>query len=227
MHALPLIGVYVFLLGLASGLTVLTMTAYRRMSPTWLRWLLIATGLLMLSRYLTMALFTHPEAPQRFWALRHYWFASSIGLTLPSLFAVDQLLKHPAMTPRKLLGWYAPFLVVYATVIVWGPLTPQSSPFGGWIPTLNPAWRWVISIVQSVFVMGFIGVCLMLMRKLPSRPIRIALLGLVLGYGYLGADGLLLVMGGSYFRPFLYSEMVTLLAIWHAYETGASLQHSG
>lgn len=217
-----MVSAYLFLLGLASGLALLAITAYRRVSPIWLRWLLIAAGLLMLSRYLTMALFTHPEAPQRFWALRHCWFASSIGLTLPSLFAIDQLVKHPAMTPRKLLHWYAPFLAVYAAVIGWGPFTPQPNPFGGWLPMLNPAWRGVLSIVQSVFVVGFIGVCLMLMRKLPSRSIRIALLGLALSYSYLGVDGLLLALGGSYFRPFLYSEMVTLLAIWHAFETGAS-----
>lgn len=221
-----LTGPYLFLLGLASGVAILTATAYRRVSPVWLRWLLIASGCFMMSRYFTMALFTAPDAPQRFWALRHCWFASLIGLSLPSVFAIDQLVKHPAISPKKLLVWLSPFLLVWAAIILFGHSIPRPDPSLGWTLSLSTGWRWVASSVQTVFMIGIIGICVMLMLKLPSRPIRMALLGLVLGYGYLGVDGLLLALGASYFRPFLYSEMVTLLAIWHAYETGATLQQT-
>ncbi len=222
----PLTQVYLYLLGLASGLAVLAISAYRRVTPLWLRWLLIASGLLVIGRYATLALFTSPDAPQRFWALRRCYFLSAIGPTLPSVFAVDQLLRHPGMSPKKLLGWFAPFLVGYGFIILCGDVTPAADPVVGWTLHLTTPWRVAAAVIQGGFVVGFIGICVLLMRKVPSRPIRIALLGLALGHGYLALDGLLLSFGAWYFRPFLYSEMVTLLAIWHAYETAWSLQQA-
>ena len=221
-----LAGVQLFLLGLASGIALLTLTAYRRVSPPWVKGLLVATGLFIMSRYLTMALFTTADAPQRWWGLRYCWFATSVGLTLPSVFAVDQLLRHPAMSPKKLLTWYSPFLVAYVAVILFGVLTPVPARVVGWMPHLSRGWQAVLSITQGIYVLGFIGGCLQFMGKIPSRRLRAALLGLVLGQGGLGLDGLVLTFGGWYFRPFLYTEMLMLLAIWHAYETSAALNGS-
>jgi hypothetical protein len=217
---------YLFLLGLAAGLAILTTTSYRRISPAWLKWLLVASGLLVMSRYVTMALFTSEEAPQRFWALRHCWHGTAIGLTLPSVFAVDQLIRHPAMTPKKLLIRFAPFLAASLAILLVADLQAVPDRVVGWSLKLTPPWRAALIAVQGAFVLGFVGVSLLLMAKLPSWPIRRALLGLVLGHGSLALDGLLQAAGHWYFRPNLYSEMVTLLALWHAYETAASLQQS-
>ncbi len=214
---------YLFLLGLASGLAVLTSTAYRRVSPVWLKWLLMASGAFVISRYVTLALFTQLQAPRYVWALRHCWLATSVGLTLPSVIAVDQLVRHPAMTPKRLLLWFAPFLLVYAAVIGLGRFTPASDPIIGWTLKLSPEWSSLLSIVQSTFIAGFVGLCLLLMRKLPSRPIPLALAGLIAAHLYLAFDGLLLAFGGWYFRPFLFSEMFTLLALWHAFSVSATL----
>ena len=215
---------YLFLLGLASGVGVLSITAYRRVSPPWLKWLLTASGVFVISRYVTLALFTNGEAPRRFWILRHCWFATSIGLTLPSVFAIDQLLRHPALSPKKLLWWFAPFLAVYSSVMLFGAVTPVPDRVVGWMLRLGAGWRVLVSVVQGTFVIGFVAICVLLIRKISSRPIRRALLGLAVGQLYLGIDGVLLALGRWYFRPFLYSEMLALLAIWYAYETSASLQ---
>ena len=220
----PLAGAYLFLLGLASGVALLTITAYRYVSPTWLKWLLIGTGAFVISRYVSMALFTNADAPQRFWVLRHCWFASSVGLTLPSVMVIDQLLRHPAMSPAKLLRLFSPFLIAYGSVILFGTMRPEPDRVMGWVPHLTGSWHWLLSFVQVGFVLGFIGICIGLIQKIPSPPIQRALLGLALAQGYLGVDGLLLALGRWYFRPFLYSEMLTLLALWYAYETSARLQ---
>ena len=219
-----LAGLYLFLLGLASGCALLTITSYRHVSPTWLKWLLIVSGVFVISRYVTMALFTMPHASQYVWSLRHCWFATSVGLTLPSVFAVDQLLRHPAMSPRKLLRWFSPFLASYAALILFATMRPAPDRVVGWMPQLSSGWLWLISITQALFVLLFIGLCALFMHKVPSRPIRLALLGLVFAHAYLGLDGVLLALGRWYFRPFLFSEMLTLLALWHAYETSACLQ---
>ena len=219
-------GVYLFLLGMATGLALLTTTSYLGVSPPWLRWMLMASGLFVMSRYVTMALFTADEAPRYFLSLRPCWFATSVGLTLPSVCALDQLVRHPAMTPKKLLVWFSPFLIVYGVVLVFADATPVPDRVVGWMLQLGIGWRILLALVQGVFVLGFIGASLLLMRKIPSQPIRLALIGLVLGQGYLGLDGVLLALGRWYFKPFLYSEMLMLLALWHAYETSARLQQS-
>ena len=187
----------------------------------------MATGLFVISRYGTMLLFTLHDAPRIVWGLRHCWFATSIGLTLPSVMAIDQLVRHPAMSPLKLLRAFAPFLVIYSAVILFGAMTPQPDLVIGWTPQLSRGWQWLLGGVQTVFVVGFVGICLVLMRKLPSSPIRGALLALTLAHLYLGFDGVLLALGKWYFRPFLFSELFALLAIWHAYDTSARLQQPG
>lgn len=222
----PLAGAYLFLLGLASGITVLAITSYRLASPAWLRRLLIVTGFLVIGRYVTMALFTQADAPERFWALRRLWFATSYGLTLPSVVAVDQLIRHPAMTPKKLLTWFAPFLVAYLAVSLFGAFRPSPDPVAGWQPELLPAWAGVVSIVQTLFVLAFVGGCALFIRKIPVRPIQSALAILAAAHVALAIDGVVLAMGGWYFRPFLFSEMLMLLALWHAFTTAAKLQQA-
>ena len=215
---------YLFLLGFAAGVALLTTTSYRRVSPRWLRWLLMISGLLVMSRYVTLALFTATDAPRYFSALRPCWFATSFGLTFPSACALDQLLRHPAMTPKKLLVWFSPFLAVYGLMLLFAGVTLAPDRLMGWTLHLGTGWQILLATTQGAFVLGFIGISLMLMSKIPSTTIRLALLGLAAGQAYLGLDGLLLALGRWYFRPFLYSEMLMLLALWHAFETSARLQ---
>jgi hypothetical protein len=218
----PSVGSYCFLLGLASGVGLLTLSAYRRVSPRWLQGLLVASGLFVISRYVTMALFTSPEAPQRCWGLHPCWFASSLGLPLASVFAVDQLVRHPAMTPNKLLGRFAPFLLAYSVIVFLAPVQPVADRIAGWSPRLGPGWGAALAIVHGFFVIGFVAITVQLMRKIPTPQIRLGLLALVVGQLALSADGVILAVGGWYVRPYLYSEMFMLLALWYAFETASS-----
>lgn len=222
----PSVSLYLFTLGLAGGMVLLVLTAARRLSPPWLRWSLIGLGLFMVSRYVTLALFTVPDAPARFWALRRCWFATSLGLPWAGVVAVDQLLRHPAMTPKKLLAWFSPFLAAYGAVILLGDGTAARDPLGGWTFHLASGWRMWLTATHGLFVCGFLAIALRLMIKIPSRHIRTALAGLALGYLALSADGLRLARGGWSLRPYLYSELFMLLALWYAFETATELQSS-
>lgn len=224
MGGLP--SAYLFLLGLASGLTLLSLTAYRRMSPRWLKWLLVVTGCFTLSRYVTMALFASSPDPQRVWFLRPCYFATSIGLPLPSVLAIDQLLRHPAMSPKKLLRWCSPFLIASLAAIFLSASAPVPDRVLGWTPHLSSGWRWWFACIHGGFFLAFVGMILAIWPKVPWPRVRLALLGLLLGHSALGLDGLLRLFGAWYFRPFLYSEMLTLLAIWYAYETSVELQQA-
>ena len=215
---------YLFLVGLASGLTLLSLTAYRRMSPRWLKWLLVGVGCFTLSRYVTMAVFASSPDPQRVWFLRPCYFATSIGLPLPSVFAVDQLLRHPAMSPKKLLRWSSPFLIASLAAIFFSSSVPVPDRVIGWTPHLGLGWRWWFACIHGGFILAFIGIIVTIWPKIPWPRVRFALLGLIVGQSALGLDGLLRLVGVWYFRPFLYSEMLTLIALWYAYETSVELQ---
>ena len=82
--------------------------------------------------------------------------------------------------------------------------------------------RWLLVLVQSCFVIGFIGLGVLLIQKLPIRRIQIALAGLIFAQLYLGLDGVLENLHVWYVRPFLFSEMLALLAIWWALQTARS-----
>ena len=215
---------YLFLLGLACGLAILPLTAYARLTPRWLRWLLIAAGSLVVGRYVALAGLALAEEPSRVWGLHRLWFGSLVGLTLPAVFAVDALIRHPAMTPKKLLRRFSPFLAAYAALILAGGSDPVPDRIAGWAVSLSPGWRLFAAIVQGLFIASFIAVCLLLARKLPVPAIQTALLVLTAAYLYLGVDGVIVAFGGWYDRPFLYSEMAASLALWYAFQTAASLQ---
>ena len=214
-----LVGWYLFLLGLAAGLTLLAMTAYLTVSPPWLRWLLVLTGVLVMGRYCTMALFALYQDPQPVWGLRRYWLGTSIGLTLPTVVALDQLVRHPAMTPRKLLTWFAPFLAAYLLILLFGAFQPTFDPVIGWRPVLTGPWPWILAGVQTVFVGIFLWLSSLVMRRLPFPKVRLAIAVLMASQVYLALDGYLILLHVQYFRPFLFSEMTALAAIWFALQT--------
>ena len=185
-----------FWLGLAIGLTGLALSAYRLISPKWLLWLLVASGGLAIARYLAMAMFSTSGEP----ALQRLWFGSTIGLTFPGLVAVDQLVRHPAMTPQKLLKAYAPFFTFSLLALALKSMA-------------------VLALTQLAYA-GLMGwLALLLSKKVPSRHIQVALWGLVAAFLYIALDGVLLALGVWYRWPFLYSELLTLLAVWWAFET--------
>lgn len=223
--AAPLTGWYLFFLGLATGIIVLDVTVYRKLSPRWLRWTLIALAAFVASRYITMALFALSDEPRRWWALRYCWLATSVGLTTPSLLVLDQLVRHPSWSATKVLRYFAPFLVVYLLVIVFGRFELRQDPSLGWQLDLVGAWRLILAAVQAVFLLGFATLCTLLLLRLRSRRVRVAIAALLLAHLYLGLDGLLVAFGVSYFRPFLFSEILTLAAIGHAFDT--ALQRAG
>ena len=215
----PVVAWYLVMLGLGMGLTVLLLTAYLYISPRWLKWVLLVIGLFVISRYVTMALFATSANPNTWWGLRRCWFATSVGLTFPGVVALDQLVRHPAMTPKKLMQWFSPFLGAYAVVLLLGQFELVPDPVVGMSPRLVGWAVGVLAFVQAVFVTGFLGVSLLLIKKLPSPRIQMALAGLMVAYASLGLDGLLVALHRWYVRPFLFSEIAALVALWFAFDT--------
>jgi hypothetical protein len=158
-----------------------------------------------------MALFAVSPDPQALWGLRACWFGTSIGLTLPAVVAMDQLVRHPAMTPKKLLQGYAPFAAAYLAAILLGSYELAADPLAGQSPRLVGWGRWLLVLTHSVFVAGFVWLAAMVCRKVPVPRIRLALGVLMAAYAYLWLDGVLQ-------RPGLSSELLAMGALWFALE---------
>ena len=222
---MPHTSLLLFLLGLACGVALWATSAFRRVTPWWLRGLLIASGFFMVSRYVAIAVFASAETPEQVWWMRHCWFATSLGLPLASAVAVDQVVRHPAMTPKKLLTWLAPFLIIYLTIILFGTMTLVPDRVVGWTIHLSHGWQMLLASTQATFVVGFLATSLILFRKIPSPRIRRILLCLMGGQVLLACEGVFLALGVWDVRPYLYySEPLVLLAIWYALETAMSLR---
>ena len=162
-----------YLLGLASGVALLPVLAFCQISTGWVRGLLIVgQALAAFSHALTASLGADPAVEA--WAARIGW-AAAAGTVAVSAFAVDQLLRHPAMTPRRLLLWIAPFLA--------GPLAAA---------VLGPGAGWATGAAQAtgaVFSLLFAVVTLWLAMRLPVPKIRLML-------GFLAAAHLGLLAAG-------------------------------
>ncbi len=210
---------YLFLLGLAAGVSLLTMSAFRRVTPAWLKWMLLASGVLVIGRYVAMAMFATAAQPHMVWGWRFCWFATSLALPLQTAFAIDQLVRHPAMTPKRVLMWLSPWLAAYLAVILFGHVTAAPDRIAGWGLHLTPGWQRLLAAAHSAFVLAVLALAWRLVPRLPSTAVRLALLGLAAAQVALAADGMLVGLGYWYVRPYLWSELLALTAVWHAFNT--------
>jgi hypothetical protein len=191
---------------LASGLCGIVLLEYFRLSPRWFRWVLMLAGMGVAGRYALQAvqiiLQTSPAPAGRLMAV---WAA--IGLTLPCAAALDQLVRHPAMTPKKLLQAYAPFAMVLAPVVA----------FSG--PGMAASDRLMLAFMQGLFAMAVVWVSARLIRKIPGARIRLALMGLSATQLVLAGRRLAEIMPPSDLRLELVTDGLALAAIWWALTT--------
>ena len=212
---------YFFLLGLSSGLALLMMTAFRRITPGWLRGLLLASGSFVISRYLAMATFANAARPDAVWPWHYCWFATSLAIPLQTAFAMDQLIRHPGMTAKTVLLRFSPWLAAYAAIILFGRMEAAPDRVVGWSVHLAPGWQWLLAAAHATFVLAVVSLVAMVARRLPSPPIRLALWGLAASQLLLALDGILAWLGHWSFHPSLYSEAFALVALWYAYDTAS------
>ena len=184
----------IFCLRLSTGASALLFSEYLALSPRWFRGVIAAAGLGVLLRYWLLVWTAITPVPLTAWMIDGIDLWAAIGLTLPCAAALDQLVRHPAMTPKKLLRAYAPIAVAWMPAVVLGPLAS--------------------AVVQSAFALLIVWVGARLIRKLPVRKIRLSVAGLALAQlllagQRLAGSGVMLDI-----RVLLVSEGVVLGSIW-------------
>lgn len=189
-----------FFAGLGCGLTLLLAAAIRPVSPRWLKQLLIGLLLLQGASYLL------PVLTQTM---------TSTGLLLCSVFAVDQLIRHPAMSAKQLLVWCSPLIVFALATTAVLLFAPDKIP---------PLWR--SCFLLGIPVLGSAGFALwvlLLFPKIPSREMRRAL-GLLAAAHTLQAGAFLFSLWQAGLPAAFHTDLLLLIALWHAYDTAYALQ---
>ena len=215
----PTAVLYVFTLGVAAGLTLVIMGAYGRLSPRWLQVLLLASGALLAARYIGLTfLFVAPhEIPTQLLGI--VWRSAPISFLLSSAVAVDQLLRHPAMTPKKLVRWMSPFLFAFALISLLAPTVLAGDPRVGWALCLPSLWGVALVAVQGVVAVVILGLGIFLARKIPSKPIIEALLliGMAQAMWTCAIAGTGLRCTTAPPAP-LTGDLLLLVALWYAFD---------
>ena len=183
-----------FLLGFSVGVCLLPLAASHRASPTWIRGVVAGVTLFIMARYLAIA--ADLTAPG--WSLPLLAFPTA-GTAFVGVLAVDQLIRHPAMSPRRLVAWCALALAAHLALLAGG-------------------WRWAALALLLAFSGACGGASLVFARAIPDRRIRAALLG-VGGAQVVVIAASLLVLKHGQLAPTLIAAMVANLAAWQALES--------
>lgn len=194
-----------FLAGLGCGFTLLVASALRPVSPRWLRVLLLCLMLVQAAWYL-LSLLASP-AVWLPWS-EPLWLLTATGLLVSSVFAIDQLLRHPAMSPRRLLRWCSPLLIV---AIVAAPLL-RYPPL---IPFLGRALLYL-----GVYMLGSLGFSiwmLVLFPKIPSRVMRGAVCLLAAAHA-MRAGEILYGLWRVGIPAIVHADLFLLMSLWYAYD---------
>ena len=129
------------------------------------------------------------------------WLAGLIGLTWPVMAAVDQLVRHPAMTPKKLALWYAPFLVCSLVAIVGGMARAVGCLLAGF----------------SAVLMVVAGA---MWRRLPPGAVKSALAMLMVAAVACAAEGVARAIDPSGL-PWMWPEALVMTGVWRSFRAAS------
>lgn len=184
----------VFLLGWAVGASALLFSEYLALSPRWFRWVIAAAGFGVVLRYWLLALTAITPVPLAAWMIDGVDVWAAVSLTFPCAVALDQLVRHPAMTPKKLLRSYAPVAAAWMVAVI-----------------VN---RLAVAIVHTAFALLVVWMGAQLIRKLPLHKIQLSVAGLAAAQLLLAAQRLAGSQAVLDIRVLLASECVVLGSIW-------------
>ena len=209
----------VLVLGAALGLVALPLSVCLDVSPRWLRQLLIGCGALLALRYLVMALSLAGGDARAWWGVRSLCSVHLIGLTWPAVVAADQLIRNPAVTPKTLVRWYAPFLAISLFIMVFGHTGLMPAGGDEVRLALLGGWARLAGLLLGLFATALWAIGGAVWTRLPTGPVKAALTGLLGAYALVGLEGLVQATRPSP-GPWMWPEMLALVALWAALRAG-------
>ena len=185
-----------------------------------MKWTCIFLFAFSMLRYLTLIIYgDHPTLAQ-LEVLKHFYFATSIGLTIPmasALWFITPFLKEKISYLRYLL-FFTPWMLFDLFLIIMTPVEIEVGQNIGYTLRLTGKFSLYLSVAQGSFVALMIILSLIGFMKYKNEYLRSA-------YGLLIAACILFIIDGmsyfvplkSFIPPFTVTEIFGFLSILYAF----------
>lgn len=171
-------------------------------------------------RYFTLIVYGDTPTLAQLEALRYFYLATSIGLTIPTASAIWYITpvyrKKIRYGPYLLL--FLPWIIFYFFVIITQPTEIKMAPTFGYTLELTGKFPLYLSIAQGSFVGLMIILCLIGFFKYKNEYLRSQYFVLIIAQLLLTLDGLSYYMPVlRVFPPFTVTEVFGFLAVFYAF----------
>ena len=196
----PMAGFY--MLGLVTGTALFPVWTFGRVSPSWMRGLILGCQLVIAAHYCLLGQMP-PAGPDDLQWFRPVWLAQGAQVIV-SAVVLDQLIRHPAMSPRRLLLAAGPFAAVPVLAAIIGP--------GAWT-------AWGTEGALTAFHLLYAAVGGFLLLKIRMRRLQGMLALLLIAHLAFWASQSRLVP----WRSSAWADVVLYCSLAFAYQTSAAL----
>ncbi len=187
---------------------------------TILKNICILLFILSFFRYFTLMVYGDKPTYQILSALRYFYFATSLGLTVPTLAAIwyiTPLYREKIKYPIYLL-LFTPWIVFYLYIILMQPTKIIVAEKFGYSLKLVGSFSLYLSIAQGSFIVIVILLCLFGIMRYQDSLLRSRYVVFIIAQIALTLDGLSYFYGTSnVIPPFTVTEVFGFLAILYAF----------
>ncbi|MGL5675346.1 MAG: hypothetical protein ACRDDX_02935 [Cellulosilyticaceae bacterium] len=204
----------------AIGVLMLNIGVVGKKEYPVMKWVCMILFAFSMTRYLTLIVYGDSPSLGQLEALKYFYLATSIGLTIPMASVVWYITPHlrEKITYPKYLAFFIPWIVFYLFVLVTQPTQIEMGESFGYTLTLVGEWPKYLSIAQGSFVFVVLSICLWGLWKYKNSHLRSQYLALILALVALTLDGLgYFIPTLSIFPPFTVSEVLGFLAIGYGF----------
>lgn len=183
----------------------------------------VCIGLFIFSmtRYIALIIYGDHASMETLNLLRYFYFATSIGLTLPTASAVWYVtpLYREKVSYLKYLACFLPWILFYVFVIFAQPTSIEPGPYFGYTLALTGNFSHYLAIVQGSFVTVIIILSIIGIIKYKNVQMRVQYVIIILAQIVLAIDG---ILQGRDIRtavpPFTLSEIIGFWAVYEVFK---------
>jgi hypothetical protein len=216
---------YILLIGLciiAVGVLVLNIGAVLHNRYLTLKLVCILLFVFSMFRYFTLIVYGDFPTYDQLMALRYFYLASSIGLTIPTVSALWYItpLYREKIGYKQYLLFFTPWIIFYGYVIITQPTEIVQGESFGYALELTGRFPIYLSIAQSAMIAVIIILSGIGLVKYKNLQLRVQYIIIILAQITLFLDGLsYFVEIPRTFPRFTVSEVFGFLAVLYAFST--------
>ena len=205
----------------ALGILVLNIGAVLQNKYLLLRMVCIVLFTFTMFRYFTLIVYGDVPTYGQLMALRYFYLASSIGLTIPTVSALWYItpIYRERINYFYYLIFFTPWIIFYLFLIITQPTAISQGDGYGYVLELTGKYPLYLGVAQSSFIAIVMLLCIYGIIKYKNMQLRAQYIIIMLAQVILFLDGLsYFVKILKVFPPFTVSEVFGFLAVYYAFK---------